>query len=210
VRLTRRTPAGILYAGSFSEEPSPETLEALDKVADAARARMVGEPDPPLYVPPDIFEAQEEWGANCGPCALAAISGKTLAEVRPAIVNFRGCMNPTELQAALYRLGLDALKKAMPVRSGVAHVLFDGPWSAAGPRVAYRYSHCIAYRRVSGSLMVYDCNAGEAGGWLSLPEWEQEVLPLLLPKRGTGYHVNAWLEVRLDWPLGTKQEGGNG
>jgi hypothetical protein len=105
-------------------------------------------------------------------------------------------MNLTQARAALAGFGRSTAKVQEPRRAGLAHVMFDGPWTAAGPRVQYRYSHWIAYRRVVGVVTVYDVNAGEAGAWLPMPEWGRDVLPLLLPKQGTGYHVNAWLELQ--------------
>lgn len=104
-------------------------------------------------------------------------------------------MNLTQARAALAAFGRSSEKVPEPHHAGLAHVMFDGPWTAAGPRVQYRYSHWIAYRRILGSVAAYDVNAGEAGAWLAMFEWERDVLRLLLPKRGTGYHVNAWLEL---------------
>ncbi len=153
-----------------------------------------------LYVPPDINEAAEAWGANCGPCAIAAVTGKTLAEVRPALGDFRGCMNPTEVRAALEALGWHSRKAKGAERAGCAHIMFDGPWSNV-VRAAYAHSHWIAYRWVGSlpALRHFDANANyygseEPGAWLDPFAWEREVLPLLMPKKGTGHHVNAWIE----------------
>lgn len=33
--------------------------------------------------PADIEEAHEQWKANCGPAALAAVLGRSVASVRP-------------------------------------------------------------------------------------------------------------------------------
>ena len=57
--------------------------------------------------PPDVARACEEWGATCGPGALAAALGLTLAEVRPAVSksgHFPGYMSIPDIERALRRL----------------------------------------------------------------------------------------------------------
>jgi hypothetical protein len=45
----------------------------------------------------DAHRAYDEWGANCGPGALAAIAGLTLDKVRALMGDFetKGYTNPT-------------------------------------------------------------------------------------------------------------------
>lgn len=157
--------------------------------------RNCGGIEPPLFVPPDIFDDGEEASAHCGPTAIGALLGKTMAEIAASGTPLRKSMNLTQARAALARFGTTTEKVEVVRVGGIAHVMFDGPWTAAGPRVQYRYSHWIAYRMAFGALIVYDVNAGSAGGWSTALEWERDVLPILMPSKGTGYHVNAWLEV---------------
>lgn len=51
MRITRQTAKGTAYSASFSGQPTPEQLEALDAIADAARNRMA-ESDSGLSCPP--------------------------------------------------------------------------------------------------------------------------------------------------------------
>lgn len=109
-------------------------------------------------------------------------------------------MNLTQARTALIWLGRSLVALNEPETAGLAHVFWLGPWSAAGPRVQYTKSHWIAYRSVAGTLFVYDVNAGDEdtdGGWLPLSRWETEVMPRLLPKKGTSYRINRWLELDL-------------
>lgn len=52
--------------------------------------------------------AHAQWGFNCGPAALCAITGKTPTEIRPYMGEFerKGYTNPTLMAAALRHLGL--------------------------------------------------------------------------------------------------------
>lgn len=54
MRISRQTAKGTAYSASFSGQPTPEQLEALDAIADAARNRMGAPPGPEsvLEVPP--------------------------------------------------------------------------------------------------------------------------------------------------------------
>lgn len=40
MRISRQTAKGTTYSASFSSQPTPEQLEALDAIADAARNRL--------------------------------------------------------------------------------------------------------------------------------------------------------------------------
>jgi hypothetical protein len=46
VRIARTTARGTSYASSFTKPPSPEVLEALDAIADAAAKRLERETPP--------------------------------------------------------------------------------------------------------------------------------------------------------------------
>jgi hypothetical protein len=55
----------------------------------------------------DAEHANDVWGCNCGPGALAAITGLTLDQVRPHMGDFerKRYTNPTLMFAALKSIG---------------------------------------------------------------------------------------------------------
>lgn len=155
-----------------------------------------------LYVPFDLEEAAEAWGANCGPGALAALTAHPLAEIRPHLVNWPGYTNPTHMKRALGSLGWaydDGLGVDRFQGDGLAFVQWVGPWDKPGnQRWAYRYTHWIAFSQAgSGEIAVFDVNNGEEGGWCWLDDWAREIVPLLLPKRATGYRFRTYIQA---WP----------
>ncbi len=56
----------------------------------------------------DMERANEIWGANCGPGAIAAMCHMTLEEVRPFVGDFeqKHYTNPTLMWDVLHRLGV--------------------------------------------------------------------------------------------------------
>jgi hypothetical protein len=130
-----------------------------------------------LFSPPDVEQASDEWGANCGPAALAAITGRTLAQVRPVVeasdFEQRGYMNPTHVKTALSALGLRFTVHGSWVRRGLLFVQWGGPWLKPGVPIgaAYRNTHWIA---VDGAW-VYDVNASHTahGGWIMRSAWDR-------------------------------------
>src|SRR4029077_3207218 len=116
-----------------------------------------------LYAPPDVDQAHAEWGANCGPCAIAAILERPLADVRPLLGSFETCwhMNGGAISAALQRAGVRVghwIKGDWPKRRGIAYIQICGPWDAPGVPVvaAYKHTHAVAMEVVEGERMVYD------------------------------------------------------
>jgi|HubBroStandDraft_1064217.scaffolds.fasta_scaffold96467_3 hypothetical protein len=61
-----------------------------------------------MKVPTDIAKAYCDWGANCGPFALAAILEKNLTDIRASLGLFeqQRFMPPTDMQACLERLAI--------------------------------------------------------------------------------------------------------
>lgn len=53
-----------------------------------------------LFVPVDVCEANDAWGANCGPGALAAMLGIPCSDVRRYIADFRGYLNASQMADA--------------------------------------------------------------------------------------------------------------
>lgn len=142
--------------------------------------------------------AWDDWGFNCGPGALAAITGSTLEQVREAIEGFehKKYTSPTMMKNGIDNLGWkvaiderdgspESLAKA-PVH-GLVRIQWTGPWTEPGmnPRWAYRQTHWIATRKVGDvepELWVFDIN----GGLMDPLEWRKDVVPLLIPDRGDG------------------------
>lgn len=164
----------------------------------------------------DVERAHNEWGCNCGPAALAAITGLTLDEVRPLMGNFEGngYTNPTLMFSALNRVGLpwQRIRTSAPSDAaahmpwwGLCRVQWQGPWTHtdANPRWAYRHTHWIgaAKRETDDSIGVFDVNCvhERAGsGWVSLRDWSTTIAPHLtkdIPRATGGWHITHSLEV---------------
>lgn len=166
--------------------------------------------------PTDVNEAYDAWGCNCGPTAIAAILGKSMAAVRHAFPWFpdRPRCSPTQLGEALATLQqpvcwttlgmnrgpIEEQKERFPGQ-GLVVVQIDGPWcDLANKLAAYRYLHTVACQRVAGLLFVYDINAGpdeSPGGWLPFPMWNHYVMAELVKdkKRATGWFVRSVFEL---------------
>jgi hypothetical protein len=67
-------------------------------------------------------------------------------------------------------------------------------------RARYRHTHWVASRSTVG-FEIFDINAICVGGWLSLQEWEFQLVPWLLrqtqPKASGDWHLTHRLEVFL-------------
>jgi hypothetical protein len=164
----------------------------------------------PLAVRFDIHQvnsAATEWGANCGPAAIAAILGKTLSEIRPYLGDFekKGYTNPTLMYEALNNLCSDwrRREKVWP-HYGLARIQWEGPWTAPGVPMAarYRHTHWVGAQRFgrADEIWVFDINCMCVGGWVPLDEWSDQVVPWLLkecqPKASGKWHITHGIEVR--------------
>lgn len=161
----------------------------------------------------DFLAANREWGANCGPAALAFALNVPINSVRGAIPRFESVKytSPSMMKSALNHLGV-AFDRVMhaghecPTPTDVCdsehialvRVLWCGPWDQPGmnPRWAYQYTHWIAawceWRGDAMPLtsrpprhgMVFDCN----GGVRTFPDWQQTIVPILTGsiRRATG------------------------
>ncbi|NTX08916.1 hypothetical protein [Myxococcus sp. CA040A] len=142
-----------------------------------------------LFTPPDLLEANEDWKANCGPSALAAVLGVPLRQVRAAFPSFpaKPWTTPTSMAASFAAQGVrHRVQQGMPPGDvhGVAFVQLRGTWDSAPERAQCRHTHWVGIRRTGGALAVYDCNAGAAGGWLPADAWKAQVLAGLLARHG--------------------------
>lgn len=158
-----------------------------------------------LFDPPDALEAHDAWGANCGPCALAAVLGIPVADVRRLFDGFdsRRYVNPTHMQAALTAAGATwnrGPKSCLP-DYGLAFLQLTGPWEAPGVPVAaaYRHTHWIGSALLPWTdppqIRVYDVNDD---GWCPLAHWKANVMPLVVRanRRATGWRIRSTIEVQ--------------
>ena len=137
----------------------------------------------PRFTMEDADRANDAWGANCGPGAIAAICGLTLDDLRPHMGDFEGkhYTNPTLMWQVLRNIGVrfsyrgGHLGQTNWPRWGLCRVQWEGPWTKPGvpARAAYRHTHWIgATRLTDASIGIYDINAMANGsGWSSLTDW---------------------------------------
>jgi len=142
--------------------------------------------------------AAKAWGCNCGPSALAFSCQCSLETAHLAIPHFdkRRYTSPSMMEDALDWLriafvpeptrhlrGQDAsshVRAMFDETPALVRVQWGGPWYG---RYAYRHTHWISCCPVQdGRRFVFDCN----GGISECARWLQEIVPLLIPKRGDG------------------------
>ena len=157
-----------------------------------------------LVAPADTDDTSATWGANCGPCALAAALGVPVARVQGLFPDFahKPWVNPSTMWTALAMAGCSASKRGEQWPSyGLAFVQWHGPWLNAGVpvTVAYQYTHWIAVAQtVEYDRVIYDINATAAhdfmGAWVPFPWWEQEVVSQILATvpRASGAWTLRW------------------
>lgn len=162
-----------------------------------------------LFTLDDAQRAADEWGANCGPAAIAAISGLSLDAVRPHLGDFetKHYTNPTLMWAALRSLGVRWTCKTRLARDaagaqygdvgtvplpeyGLARIQWEGPWTEPGVpiRVRYRHTHWVGCASDPGfpltpgseGPLLFDINAMCVGGWITFVEWSRSLVPWLL------------------------------
>lgn len=155
----------------------------------------------------DAGRAHAEWGANCGPGALAAIMGMTLDEVRPHMIGFEAkrYTNPSMMNAALRSIGRPWRKiGATWPAFGLVRVQWEGPWLKPGvPMVArYRWTHWIGAREgpLPGNPGVFDINAiCNGSGWVSRSDWARHIAPWIIkemvPNGDGGWHLTHAIEI---------------
>lgn len=144
------------------------------------------------FTPEEFDRAHGEWGANCGPGAVAAVCGLTLTEIRSHMGDFESkrYTNPTLMWQVLRSVGRPFQyrgghlgREAWP-RYGLARIQWEGPWTRPGvpPRAAYRHTHWVGVNaRNSKNVGIFDINAlGNGTGWCSLPDWCAVIVPHIL------------------------------
>lgn len=180
----------------------------------------------PRFTAEDADRAHADWGANCGPGAIAAICRLTLDELRPHLGDFerKRYTNPTLMWEILDRLKVRWTLKKPPVWPdyGLVRIQWHGPWMREGVplRARYRHTHWVgAARNGLGEIGVFDINAiGNGSGWASLQNWTSILVPWLLeecvPRADGVWSITHAVEVDFGWraaePLKryTSQTGG--
>lgn len=172
-------------------------------------------PQKPKFDLGDQQRAFDEWGANCGPGAVAAIMDMSLDDVRPIMAaegfEAKRYTNPTMMNAVLRRVGRPWRKiGATWPHYGLVRIQWEGPWTVPGVpmRVRYRYTHWIGAAISDGDVGVFDINCVNNGsGWLPLSEWETILVPWLLkelyPMASGKWHITHAIEIE---PLSAKAD----
>lgn len=168
---------------------------------------MAGIYPPTRFSVVDAERAANEWGANCGPGAAAAILEMSLDDVRPlfAAAGFAGkhYTNPTMMFDVLNASGRVWRKKgSIWPNWGLVRVQWEGPWTQPGVpvRARYRHTHWIGGMRGKHSLGVFDINAiANCSGWVSFTDWNDILVPFLLkecvPRSNGKWHITHTIEV---------------
>jgi hypothetical protein len=160
----------------------------------------------------DAERASDQWGCNCGPSALAAITGRTLDEIRPLMGDFerKRYTNPTLMFDSIKRTAVPYWTVDCPPTHGLCRVQWEGPWTEPGVpiRVRYRHTHWIGIQNPRHSSMmnqihqearIFDINAMCVGGWIPYAEWATSLVPWLLkqcePKANGRWHITHRIEV---------------
>lgn len=134
----------------------------------------------------------DEWGFNCGPAAICAITGMTPEQLRPQLGDFekKKYTNPTLMMQILKRLNIEShwkmdargVKDLLWPTFGLVRIQWSGPWCDRGVpmRARYRHTHWVATDATRWFRGVFDINATCVGGWLRYDEWNRQLVPWLL------------------------------
>ena len=159
-------------------------------------------PPPLAFGASEMRAAFEAHGANCGPGAIAALTGVTPCDVLGVMPDFARRRITTEgmLCRAVAALGGRAAPVAPDAMClGALRIAWEGPWWQAGtPASLLSRTHWIAVARpaplapricargVAPGDRVFDFNAIGVGGWISGAEWRADLVPWLLARAVPG------------------------
>ena len=175
-----------------------------------------------FYIPNDLAAANDEWGANCGPGALAAIMGVPVAQVRDRFPHFpaKAVTNLTQMRAAApshVRVTPAAPADPAPrgpfpvVERALVQIQWTGRWTRPDANRQFAYidclknSHWVAARlstSASPGVWVYDVNVnwdGEIpGGWVPVATWATRIALMIIEekKARTGWYAREILQLR--------------
>lgn len=152
----------------------------------------------------DSDAANETWGANCGPHAVAAALNLTLDQVRPHCWAFEqkfkgrgyGFTNPTMMGNALalarQPFTLKKNLKTTDLREGISLIQWEGKWLKPGvpPVVAYGHTHWIA--ATPAHVFCTAIPLSEFGcefGWVTHEVWRTLIGVLCVRENFDGWHV---------------------
>lgn len=148
---------------------------------------------------PETEQASKEWGLNCGPGALCAVSGLSPDEIRPYSGEFEKLRyTPLSLMLTIARdIGLHCttIAQALPACPRLSfqlpmteeglylvRVQWGGPWIDEEPHKRLRHSHWIAAHLEkevgAGGLKLWDVNAPDQ--WYSPEIWRTRIATWLL------------------------------
>lgn len=136
-----------------------------------------------LYSPPDAIEANEAWGATCGPAAFAAVVGRPVMDCKslfrpgPTYTNFATMLRAlvaADVAHVVTRRDFKPTGNQMPRKGECWYgrlelIQFNGSWMNPGvhPGAALTRTHWIA--ACHQPVAVYDVNAD----WQDREEWER-------------------------------------
>jgi hypothetical protein len=163
----------------------------------------------------DSGQALREWGANCGPNALAFALGRNIKDCKDLIPEFseKRFTNPTMMKAALAAAGVKhrcltqkapdtghyaCLDRMFHLEPSVVRIQWEGPWTVVGANAqwAYRHTHWIATQLHCATAFVFDVNCGV----MNFQSWDTEIVPQItesIPRATGGWfptHVYRILE----------------
>lgn len=137
-------------------------------------------------------KANQEWGCNCGPTALAFALQSTLDHARYLLPGFdaKRYTNPTMMRHAIAEAGR-TISPVLPPAEGfgdysrffhrqvsLVRIQWAGPWTEpnANPKWRYRFTHWITTWSERDVPILFDCNGGIQG-----PDgWEAEIVRAIL------------------------------
>lgn len=156
----------------------------------------------------DAERANDAWGCNCGPGAIAAVLDLTLDELRPMLYDFeqKHYTNPTLMWDILNAAGVNwrlVKPAAQWPRYGLARIQWEGAWTTPGvpPRVAYRHTHWVAaqWSEPRQEFAIFDINAMNSGGWIAEQYWAGALVPWILencvPRANGRWHLTHVVEI---------------
>ena len=181
-----------MVSGFCSTPPSKRTTTARFPVMK--RADYSAQPD---FVPWDIEVARLNFGANCGPSAFAAATGRDVCRIMRYFAHFEQSQcwtNLTQMRSAFEEAGYVTEVSRMKLPAvGVALIQWTGPWTEKHffSRWSLVHTHWIAVN----NGRVFDHTVG---AWQTLSQWISDTASGFLDEipQASGWSVKYGVEVR--------------